>query len=51
MAIWAVFAGLALLLAGVFLVIALHPNPDVPAEPVHRVGYWLRKRWRARSCS
>jgi cytochrome c oxidase subunit II len=46
-AIGAVFAALALLLGGVFLVIALQANSDVPDARVHKVGYWLRKRWLA----
>jgi cytochrome c oxidase subunit II len=46
-AIGAVFAALALLLGGVFLVIGMHAGSDVPDERVHRVGYWLRKRWLA----
>jgi cytochrome c oxidase subunit 2 len=46
-AIGAVFAGLALFFAGVFLVIGVRAGSDVPDERVHRVGYWLRKRWLA----
>ena len=46
-AIGAVFAALALLLAGAFLVIGVQAGSDVSVERVHRVGYWLRKRWLA----
>ena len=46
-AIGVVFAGLALLLGSVFLVIGLQARSDVPDERVHQVGYWLRKRWLA----
>lgn len=46
-AIGAVFAVLALLLAGAFLVIGLQASSDVSYERVHRIGYWLRKRWLA----
>jgi cytochrome c oxidase subunit 2 len=46
-AIGVVFAVLALLLAGAFLVIGVQAGSDVSAERVHRVGYWLRKRWLA----
>jgi cytochrome c oxidase subunit 2 len=46
-AIGAVFAVLALLLAGGFLMIGVQAGSDVSAERVHRVGYWLRKRWLA----
>jgi cytochrome c oxidase subunit 2 len=46
-AIGAVFAALALLLGGLFLVIGLQANSDVADARVHRVGYWLRKRWLA----
>jgi hypothetical protein len=41
------FAPLALLLAGVFFTIALQAGSEVAFERVHRVGYWLRKRWLA----
>ena len=44
-AIAAVFAALAFLLAGVFLVIGVQAGSEVAFERVHRVGYWLRKRW------
>jgi cytochrome c oxidase subunit 2 len=40
-----VFAALALLLAGAFLVIGLQAGSDVSVERVHRVGYLLRKGW------
>jgi hypothetical protein len=42
-----VFAGIALLLAVAFTVIGLQAGSDVSVERVHRVGYWLRKRWLA----
>src|SRR6185437_15334241 len=44
-AIGVVFAVLALLLASAFGVIALQAGSEVSVERVHRVGYWLRKRW------
>ena len=46
-AIGAVFAVLALLLASAFVVIGLQAGSEVSVERVHRVGYWLRKRWLA----
>jgi cytochrome c oxidase subunit 2 len=46
-AIGVVFAVLALLLAGLFLVIGLQASSEVSDERVHRIGYWLRKRWLA----
>lgn len=46
-ALGAVFAGLALLLAVAFAVIAVQAGSDVAEERVHRVGYWIRKRWLA----
>ena len=46
-AIGAVFAVLALLLAAAFLVIGVQAGSEVSVERVHRVGYWLRKRWLA----
>ena len=46
-AIGVVFAVIALLLASAFVVIGLQAGSDVAAERVHRVGYWLRKRWLA----
>jgi cytochrome c oxidase subunit 2 len=46
-AIGAVFAGLALVLAGAFLVIGVQAGSEASEERVHRVGYWLRKRWLA----
>jgi cytochrome c oxidase subunit 2 len=42
-----VFAELSLLLASAFLVIGVQAGSDVSVERVHRVGYWLRKRWLA----
>jgi cytochrome c oxidase subunit II len=46
-AIGAVFAVIAVLLASAFVVIAANAGSDVSVERVHRVGYWLRKRWLA----
>jgi cytochrome c oxidase subunit II len=45
--IGAVFAALALLLAGAFVAIGLQAGSDVSVERVHRVGYWLRRGWLA----
>jgi cytochrome c oxidase subunit 2 len=42
-----VFAVLSLLLATVFLVIGVQAGSEASEERVHRVGYWLRKRWLA----
>jgi hypothetical protein len=42
-----VFVVVSLLLASAFLVIGLQAGADVSVERVHRVGYWLRKRWLA----
>lgn len=44
-AIGVVFAVLALLLASAFVVIAVQAGSEASEERVHRVGYWLRKRW------
>ena len=46
-AIGVVFAAIALVLAGAFLVIGVQAGSDVSVERVHRVAYWLRKRWLA----
>lgn len=46
-AIGVVFAVLALVLAAVFVVIAVQAGSEVGFERVHEVGYWLRKRWLA----
>ena len=46
-AIAAVFGVLAVLLGVAFVVIGVQAGTDVAAERVHRVGYWLRKRWLA----
>lgn len=46
-AIGAVFAVLAIVLAGVFVVIAMQAGTEASEERVHQVGYWLRKRWLA----
>jgi cytochrome c oxidase subunit 2 len=46
-AIGIVFALLALLLATMFVVIAVQAGSEVGAQRVHDVGYWLRKRWLA----
>lgn len=40
-----VFAALASLLACAFVVIAVQAGSEASEERVHRVGYWLRKRW------
>lgn len=40
-----VFAVLAGLLAGAFVVIGVQAGSEVSEERVHRVGYWLRRRW------
>ena len=44
-AIGVVFAVLALLLGSAFAVIAVQAGSEASEERVHRVGYWLRKRW------
>ena len=46
-AIGVVFAVLALVLAVAFLVIGVQAGSEASDERVHRVGYWLRKRWLA----
>jgi cytochrome c oxidase subunit 2 len=46
-AIGVVFAVLALLLACAFVVIGVQAGSEASEERVHRVGYWLRKRWLA----
>jgi cytochrome c oxidase subunit II len=46
-AIAAVFAALAMLLAIAFLVIGVQAGSKESDERVHRIGYWLRKRWLA----
>ena len=46
-AIGVVFAVIALLLAAAFVVIGVQAGSDISAERVHRIGYWLRKRWLA----
>jgi cytochrome c oxidase subunit II len=46
-AIGVVFALLAVLLAGVFAVIAVQAGSEVGSERVRQIGYWLRKRWLA----
>ena len=46
-AIGVVFAALVLLLACAFVVIGVQAGSEVSVERVHRVGYWLRKRWLA----
>jgi len=46
-AIGAVFAALAFVIAGVFLVVGTQAGSEVSVERVQRVGYWLRKRWLA----
>ncbi|MGH7190612.1 MAG: hypothetical protein ACREF0_15690, partial [Acetobacteraceae bacterium] len=46
-AIGAVFAVLALVLAGAFVVIGVQAGSEIGEQRVHDVGYWLRKRWLA----
>jgi cytochrome c oxidase subunit II len=46
-AIGSAFAALALLLACAFLVIGVQAGSEASEDRVHRVGYWLRKRWLA----
>jgi cytochrome c oxidase subunit 2 len=46
-AIGVVFAVLAVLLACAFVVIGVQAGSEASEERVHRVGYWLRKRWLA----
>jgi cytochrome c oxidase subunit 2 len=46
-AIGVTFAVLALLMAAAFIVIGFQAGTEVSEERVHRVGYWLRKRWLA----
>jgi len=46
-AIGVVFLVLSVLIACAFLVIAVQAGSEVSEERVHRVGYWLRKRWLA----
>ncbi len=46
-AIGAVFAVLAIVLAGAFVVIGVQAGSEASEERLHRVGYWLRKRWLA----
>lgn len=46
-AIGVVFAVIAFLLAGAFLVIGVQAGSEVAFERVHEVAYWLRKRWMA----
>lgn len=46
-AIGVTFAILALLLAVVFVMIAVQAGSEVAEKRVHDVGYWLRKRWLA----
>lgn len=41
------FGVVAALLAAAFVVIGVQAGSDVSVERVHRVGYWLRKRWLA----
>lgn len=44
-AIGIVFAVIAVVLGTVFIVVGVQAGSDVSVERVHRVGYWLRKRW------
>ena len=46
-AIGVVFAVLALLARGAFVVIGVQAGSECREERVHQVGYWLRKRWLA----
>jgi cytochrome c oxidase subunit 2 len=46
-AIGIVFALIAALLASAFVVIGVQAGSDVSVDRVHRIGYWLRKRWLA----
>ncbi|HEX6762799.1 MAG TPA: hypothetical protein VF094_08370 [Gaiellaceae bacterium] len=46
-ALGVVFAVLSLLLAIAFVVIGFQAGSEASEERVHRVGYWLRKRWLA----
>ncbi|MBA3842857.1 MAG: cytochrome C oxidase subunit II [Actinobacteria bacterium] len=46
-AIGLVFAVIASSLACAFVIIGVQAGSDVSNERVHRVGYWLRKRWLA----
>ena len=46
-AIGIVFVVLTLLIAAAFVVIGVQAGSEVAFERVHRVGYWLRKRWLA----
>jgi len=46
-AIGIVYAILSLLLAVAFVVIGIRAGSEQSDERVHRVGYWLRKRWLA----
>jgi len=50
-AIGIAFLLLALLIAAVFVIVALQTVRDVPFERVQGVGYWLRKRWLAFLCA
>jgi len=46
-AIGVTFAVLAVLLASAFVVVAIQAGSEDSEDRVHRVGYWLRKRWLA----
>ena len=46
-AVGIVFLLLALLIAALFVTVALQTVSDVPFERVQGVGYWVRKRWLA----
>jgi cytochrome c oxidase subunit 2 len=46
-AIGVTFAVLALLLTCAFAVVAIQAGSEDSEDRVHRVGYWLRKRWLA----
>ena len=44
-AVGIVFAVVASLFAGLFVVVGLSSREDVAFERVQRVGYWVRRRW------
>ena len=50
-AIGVVFLLLALLIAALFVTVALQTVNDVPFDRVQSAGYWLRKRWLGLLCA
>lgn len=50
-AIGIVFLVLALLIAALFVTVALQTVSDVPFERVQGIGYWVRKRWLGLLCA